>query len=71
VSESFEALRSQTQPVQGDGAIVHEARNLLAVAIANVEGIIDRKFDAEPRMAQLLDTLRTLGRLIDRSGSRP
>jgi hypothetical protein len=70
VTESFEALRSQMEPVPGDRVIVHEARNLLAVAIANVEGIIDGKFEAAPRMATLLETLRTLSRLLDCRGSR-
>jgi hypothetical protein len=72
VSESFEARRRDTEPVTGDRVIVHEIRNLLAVAIANVEGVIDGKFDPAPRMAPLLETLRTLSRLVDgKAGARP
>lgn len=52
-------------PVLGDEAGVHGIRNLLAVAIANVEGIIDGKLDAAQRMAPLLETLRAVNRLID------
>ena len=52
----------------GDGtpSSVHEIRNLLAVAIATVEGIIDGKFEPGARMETLLKTLRRLADAVDR-----
>jgi hypothetical protein len=56
----------------GDDAVVHEIRNLLAIAIANVDGVIDGKFDPTTRMKPLRETLRAVSLLIDgRFTSRP
>jgi hypothetical protein len=51
-----------------DGApsSVHEIRNLLAVAVATVEGIIDGKFEPGARMETLLKTLKRLADAVDR-----
>jgi hypothetical protein len=51
-----------------DGApsSVHEIRNLLAVAIATVQGIIDGKFEPGARMETLLKTLKRLADAVDR-----
>jgi hypothetical protein len=60
-----ETPKAPAEPAVADSSTVHEVRNLLAIAIASVEGIIDGKFDPVPRMAPLLETLKKLSALID------
>lgn len=45
--------------------IVHDIRNHLAVAVANVEAIVDGKLEPTPkRLAAILDSLRTVDALV-------
>ena len=47
------------------GPIVHDIRNHLAIAIANVEAIADGKLDATPkRFSAILEALRTIDGLL-------
>ncbi len=48
------------------GPIVHDIRNHLAIAIANVEAIADGKLDPTPkRLAAILEALRTIDALLN------
>lgn len=45
--------------------IVHDIRNHLAIAVANIEAIADGKLDAtEKRYEAILDSLRTVDALV-------
>ena len=45
--------------------IVHDIRNHLAIAIANIEAIADGKLEATPkRLTAILDALRTIDSLV-------
>lgn len=49
----------------------HELGNLLAVALANVEGMIDGLVDASPgRLESLADALRRASALLRSEGER-
>ena len=45
--------------------LVHDIRNHLAIAMANIEAIADGKLEATPkRLASILDALRTVDSLV-------
>jgi len=50
--------------------VVHEMRNQLAVAVANIEAFMDGKLEPTPRrLAAVLQALRELDALIDDLGT--
>ena len=45
--------------------IVHDIRNHLAIAVANIEAIADGKLEATPkRLEAILEALRTIDKLV-------
>jgi len=45
--------------------IIHDIRNHLAIAVANIEAIADGKLEATPkRLEAILDALRTIDSLV-------
>ena len=49
--------------------IVHDIRNHLAIAVANIEAIADGKLEATPKRLQtILDALRTIDALVSGLG---
>jgi len=52
--------------------IVHDIRNHLAIAVANVEAIADGKLEATPkRFEAILESLRTVDALVSGLSLRP
>ena len=49
----------------GERTIVHDIKNNLAVAVANIEAIVDGKLDATPKRLQaILSSLKTVDALL-------